>query len=96
MDPATVSRNLKEAQPSFDVTLNGFCQGGQNYEYNVTVFFGVFDSDVCQVEYNESINIVPGDTLTVELDTERIPEKQGQEYCANVIVNGIAGPVTST
>ena len=95
MVPTTILRNLNEDQPSIDVALNEFCQIDQ--EYSLLVSFGVFGIDgVCQVEYNESMDIVPGQTVTFPLDTERIPEEQGQEYCANVILNGTTGLVTST
>ena len=95
MDPTTILRHLNEFQPFVNVTLNEFCQSDQ--EYTVLVSFGVFDNDgVCQVEYNESMNIVPGERVTFPLDTERIPLAPGQEYCANVILNSTTGLGTGT
>ena len=77
-----------------DVKLNEFCQGDQNY--TLLVSFGVFDDKgKCEVKHNEQMDIKPGVSVRVELDTGRISEEQGQEYCANVIVNSTAGLVTS-
>ena len=97
VDPTTILRRLNETPPFINVTLNEFCQIDQ--KYTVLVSFGVFDNDrVCQVEYNESMDIVPGETVTFTfpMDNEMISKELGEDYCANVIVNGTAGLIAST
>ena len=92
VDPTTILNHLNGPQPFIEITLNEFCRSDR--EYTVIVSFGVLSSGgVCQVAYNESIDVVPGETVTFLLNTEII---QGQEYCANVIVNSAAGFMKST
>ena len=89
-----IARNLDDR--FVDVTLNEFCQKS-NENYTVLVSFGVFDIvGVCQVEYKESMDIEPGISVRVELDTGRISEEREYRYCANVIVNSTAGLTAST
>ena len=86
-----IIKNLKEGPKFFvNVTLNEFCERDPNYTAQVS--FGFTSNSICEVVYNESMKIKPGDTVMFILDTAKIPE--GKEYCANVIVNSTAGIVT--